>query len=43
MISTVLNLLAAEVDIKDSYGHLIFVGCFFLAAIFVGIWWLRRG
>ena len=36
-------LLAEEVDIKSSYGNLIFMGCFFLALIAVFIWWLRRG
>ena len=40
---TALPLLAEAVDIKDSYGNLIFVGLFFLAAIAVGIWWLKRG
>jgi hypothetical protein len=43
-----MNLLAQAVqetsrqEIKDSYGSLIFVGAFFLALIFVGIWWLKR-
>ena len=30
-------------DIKGNTGNLIFMGCFFLALIAVGIWWLRRG
>ena len=33
---------SAASDIKSSYGNLIFMGCFFLAAIAVGIWWLKR-
>jgi len=30
-------------DIKSNTGNLIFMACFFLALIAVGIWWLRRG
>jgi hypothetical protein len=30
-------------DIKLNTGNLIFMCCFFLALIAVGIWWLRRG
>jgi hypothetical protein len=37
-----LLVLAEEVDIKSSYGNLIFIGCFFLAVIAAFIWWLRR-
>ena len=33
---------ASKQDIKGGYGGLIFVGLFFLALIFVGIWWLKR-
>ncbi len=29
-------------DIKGGWGGLIFMGVFFLALIFVGIWWLKR-
>jgi hypothetical protein len=28
--------------VESHYGNLIFTLCFFLAAILVGIWWLRR-
>jgi hypothetical protein len=35
-------LLAEEVDLKGNSFNLIFIGCFFLAVIAVGIWWLRR-
>jgi hypothetical protein len=40
-----LLILAQEVstqDVKEGYGSLIFMGCFFLAAIAVAIWWLKR-
>jgi hypothetical protein len=30
-------------EIKSGWGSLIFMGCFILAVILVGIWWLRRG
>jgi hypothetical protein len=30
-------------NIKQDYGNLVFCGVFLLAAIGVGIWWLRRG
>jgi len=29
-------------EVNKGYGSLIFVGCFFLALIVVGIWWLKR-
>ena len=29
-------------DLKQGWGGLIFMGVFFLALIFLGIWWLRR-
>lgn len=29
-------------DIQSGYGSLIFTGCFFLALIGTGIWWLKR-
>ncbi len=29
-------------QVQSHYGHLIFMGCFFIAAIIVGIWWLKR-
>jgi uncharacterized membrane protein AbrB (regulator of aidB expression) len=29
-------------DVNKGYGSLIFVGCFFLALIILGIWWLKR-
>ena len=29
-------------DLKQGWGGLIFMGLFFLALIFVGIWWLKR-
>ncbi len=35
-------LLADDVDIKSSYGNLIFMGCFFLALIAALVWWLKR-
>ena len=40
-----MEFLAQETtvqDIKGSYGNLIFMGCFFLALLAVGIWWLKR-
>jgi hypothetical protein len=42
----VLNVLldtTTTADLKESYGNLIFLGLFVLAAIAAGIWWLRRG
>ena len=30
-------------EIKSGWGSLIFTGCFFIALIFIAIWWLRRG
>jgi hypothetical protein len=33
---------ATKDDIKGGYTGLIFIGLFFLALIFVGIWWLKR-
>jgi hypothetical protein len=30
-------------EIKDGYRGLIFIGCFFIALIILGIWWLKRG
>ena len=32
---------ATEV-VKQGYGNLIFMGCFFIALIVAGIWWLKR-
>jgi hypothetical protein len=29
-------------EVNKGYGSLIFVGCFFLALIVIGIWWLKR-
>jgi hypothetical protein len=29
-------------EIWAGWGSLIFVGCFFLALIILGIWWLKR-
>lgn len=29
-------------EVQGHYGNLIFMGCFFIAAIIVGIWWLKR-
>jgi hypothetical protein len=29
-------------DVKQGYSGLIFTGCFFLALILIGIWWLNR-
>ena len=29
-------------ELKEGWGSLIFVGCFFLACIIVFIWWLSR-
>jgi len=29
-------------EVNKGYGSLIFVGCFFLALIVLGIWWLKR-
>jgi len=29
-------------ELKQGWGGLIFMGLFFLALIFVGIWWLKR-
>ena len=29
-------------DLKQGWGGLIFMGLFFLALIFLGIWWLKR-
>ena len=33
---------AGSEELKRGWGSLIFMGCFFLALIIVGIWWLRR-
>ena len=33
---------ASKDEIKQGWGGLIFMGCFFLALIFVGIWWIKR-
>ena len=30
-------------DIQHGYGSMVFMGCFIIAAMFVLIWWLRRG
>ena len=51
MTHAVLFLLASASDtvevtgeeLKKGWGSLIFTGCFFIALIIVGIWWLRRG
>ena len=29
-------------ELKQGWGGLVFMGVFFLALIFLGIWWLRR-
>jgi hypothetical protein len=29
-------------DVNRGYGNLVFMGCFILALIIVGIWWLKR-
>lgn len=29
-------------DISSNTGNLIFMGCFFLVLIVIGIWWLKR-
>jgi hypothetical protein len=33
---------ATREEIKQGWGGLIVMGCFFLALIFVGIWWIKR-
>jgi uncharacterized membrane protein AbrB (regulator of aidB expression) len=33
---------ASSEEIKSGWGSLVFMGCFFLALIIAGIWWLRR-
>ena len=33
---------ASAEDLKGGWGGLIFMGLFFLALIFLGIWWLKR-
>jgi flagellar biogenesis protein FliO len=40
-----MDFLAATTratELRQDYGSLIFVGCFFLVLIAVAIWWLRR-
>jgi hypothetical protein len=29
-------------DLNVHYGNLIFFGCFCIAAMIIGIWWLKR-
>jgi len=33
---------ATSEEIKSGWGGLIFMGCFFLALIFIAIWWIKR-
>ena len=33
---------ASKDEIKQGWGGLIFMGCFFLALIFAAIWWIKR-
>ena len=40
-----MSWMLAEVtpsDVKEGYGSLVFMGVFFVMAICVFIWWLRR-
>jgi hypothetical protein len=29
-------------DVQNHFGNLVFMGCFFLVVMFIGIWWLKR-
>jgi hypothetical protein len=45
VIAAIVVVLAQESgteQIRSGYGGLIFMGCFFLALIALGIWWLKR-